>query len=91
MDRELEKINDKLDLNRTDELFDSSIGKSEALSRGKYDKESLKAAKTCLGFGNLHVNTAKVKIATLKIIGYRDQVTRLKQNVDRKLRNSRKY
>ena len=86
-----EKIKDVLDVNRTDELFDTSIIKSDSFSKTPYNDQNLKGAKMTLGFGNLHVNTAKAKMQAIKLLGFRNGVQGIKDSVSRKLRNKAKY
>ena len=84
-------IDQHLDLDRTNKLFDISIVKSGAEDVTPYDEKSLRASKLTLGFGNLHVNTAKTKVGILRLIGYQDNLKKIKDNVSRKLRNAKKY
>lgn len=87
----VQELNKTLDVKRTDELFDASIKSADALAGRLYDENSLKAARMTVNFGNLHVNTAKTKLSAVRLIGYRNEANKLKQNIDRKIRNGRKY
>lgn len=88
---DIKKIDDVMDLDRTDKLFSSSIDKAGSLTKGEYREEDIKKQRLVIGFGNLHVNTAKVKMSAVRLMGYRDNLAKLKQNIGRKVRNSRKY
>lgn len=87
----LKQVDDKLNLDRTDKLFDSSISRSGSNDQSKYTDEDIKKQRLVIGFGNLHVNTAKLKVSVVRMRGYRDNVTNLKRAVDRKVRKERKY
>jgi hypothetical protein len=89
--KNLKHIDSKLDLERTDKLFDASIAKANAFSKDPYTEKSLKEARAVSTFGNLHLNSAKVKVSVIRLIGYRDELNNLKNNVQKKIRGVRKY
>lgn len=84
-------IDGAMDLKKTEELFDKSIERGESLKGGSYTDKDIKNQRLVLGFGNLHINTAKVKMAAVRFLGYRDAMQKTKNAVERKVRNSRKY
>lgn len=86
-----QNIDEVMDVSRTNDLFDSSIKRSGANSDEKYSEADLKQMRTIIGFGNLHINTAKVKLGVARLRGYRDNVSKMKQSIDRKIRNKNKY
>ena len=81
----------KMDLDRTDKLFDASITSADSLSKEPYTEDSIKKQRLVIGFGNLHVNSAKVKLGAIRMNGYVDSTKSLKRAVDRKVRNAAKY
>jgi hypothetical protein len=87
----LEEVDGKLDLNRTNKLFDTSIVKANAFSKEPYTVQSLKEARQVATFGNLHLNSAKAKVSVIRLMGYKDEMRSLKKNVSRKIRNAKKY
>jgi hypothetical protein len=87
----LEKVDDKLDLDRTNKLFDTSIIKADAFSKDKYTVQSLKEARQVATFGNLHLNSAKAKISVIRLMGYKNEIDNVKKSVSRKIRNAKKY
>lgn len=91
MENSLKKIEEIMDTDRTNGLFDSSIKRSGALIGEEYTLDDLKKMKIVLGAGNLHVNTAKTKMGAIKLLGYRNSLDETKKAVERKIRNSRKY
>lgn len=93
MSREkVEKIEKHLDLDRTNDLFDVAITRSGAKkSNNEWNEEDLKKQKLLVGFGNLHINTAKAKITAIRMIGYVQGLVGVKKAVERKTRNKRKY
>lgn len=91
MKEEIKKVSEILDVNRTDKLFDSSIVSSQANSRKVYTVDSLRAAKVALGFGNLHVNTSRIKLNAIRMLGFMDNLRKVKQAVGRRIRNVKKY
>lgn len=91
MEKDLNEVKDILDLDRTNELFDSSIKSADSKSGKAYTKDSVKEAKVALGFGNLHINTAKIKTQILRMIGFKNNISQIKSNIERQIRNSKKY
>lgn len=87
----LEKVDELMDLDRTDELFNSSIKRSGSHDTEPYGEEDIKKQRLVVGFGNLHINTAKVKLGVARMKGYLDSTKSLKKAVDRKVRNNNKY
>lgn len=89
---ELKKVDDKLSMDRTDELFDSAIKRSGANNRNSdYTEDDIKKQRLVIGFGNLHINTARAKLSIVRMRGYQSANRGLKQSVDRRLRNAKKY
>ncbi len=84
-------MDDLMDLERTDKLFNSAIERSDSHSSVKYTEEDIKKQRVVIGFGNLHIGTAKVKLGMERMRGYRDSIRGIKQSIDRKVRNKNKY
>ena len=91
MKEKIEKTLKVLDTDRTNKLFESSIKSSDAYSGKPYGENTLKAARMTVNFGNLHVNTARTKISVIRLLGYRDAISRIKRAVGRKIKRSRRY
>jgi len=90
MKKELRNVDKFLNIDRTDQLFNVAIKKADSLNTNLYDNHSIRANKLALGFGNLHINTAKTKIQAIRLIGYKDNSAGLIRSVKRKIRSSRK-
>lgn len=88
---DLNKIDDVMDLDRTNQLFDSAIRRADANGKEKYTEEDVKFQRLVTGFGNMHINSAKVKLSVVRMRGYQANTGALKKAVDRKVRNARKY
>ncbi len=86
------EINDKLDLAKTEEIFDSLIKRSDIHNTAKdLDGAELQKVKAVVAGGNLHVKTAQIKIAAIRLAGFRDGIRDTKLAVQRRVRNARKY
>ena len=92
MNDDLKMVNEKLDINRTDQIFDSIIHRAKVNDRSApMNDDELKKVNAVIKAGNLHVNTAKTKVSVFRFIGYRDNQEKIKLAIDRKVRNMRKY
>lgn len=87
----INEIGDKMDLDRTNELFNSSIKRSDTYRKELYTEDDIRKQRVILGYGNLHVKTAQVKMGLERMKGYRVNTEALKKAVDRKIRNKNKY
>lgn len=87
----LSKVQDAMDLDRTNELFDANIKSADAMSGKPFTKESVKNMAVTIAAGNLHVGSAKVQLSALRMVGYVNGVKQLKRSVDRKVRNSKRH
>jgi len=86
-----DELQGALNLERTNELFDASIKRSGAKGTTEYNEEDIKKQRIVIGYGNLHLNTAKTKISASRMTGYRDGLDGAKRSVDRKVRNNLKF
>lgn len=90
-EKEFKDLAGSMDLSRTGEIFDSLIHRSKIHDKAlPFDEAEIKKAKAVLGAGNLHVNSARVKIGALRLVGYRENLGRLQAAIERKSRNARK-
>ncbi len=91
MEDEFKDIAKKLDLQRTDELFDITITRADYKTKKLFTDDDVKIARLVIQAGNLHVNSAKVKLGALRLVGYRDTSKQLEKTIAKKARNARKY
>lgn len=91
MDKDLNIVDDALKIGRTDELFDSAIKRSGALNKEPYTEDDIKKMRVVSSLGNFHLNTAKTKVAIVRMKGYQDNLESLKRAMERKVRNTKKY
>lgn len=90
-EKEFKDLAEQMDLSKTGDIFDSLIERSKVNNKGlPLDEAEIKKVKTVLGAGNLHVNAARVKVGALRLVGYRDNLSKLKIAIERKSRNARK-
>lgn len=91
MSKEANDISVKMNLERTDEIFNSLISRSNINDKSaKFDEDAIKAAKAVLASGNLHVKTAAVKLGAIKLAGYYTNMERLKTAIEKRARNARR-
>lgn len=90
MEKEIEKVEPYLDVERTNKLFDISIIRADANSTTPFDQKSLGDWKVMVSTGNLHLNTAKAKVQTLRLIGYRDNLQSMNRALKKKTYRARK-
>ncbi len=88
MSKSLEEIEVKMDLERTDQLFSSAIKSAGALEGQRYTEDSLKQMRAVMGAGNLHINSAKVKLGAIRLMGYVAGVRATSNAVSRKVRDA---
>lgn len=88
--KKVERIVEVLDVDRTNELFEAGITRSDALSTEQFNESNLKGFKAALGAGNLHVNTARAKMSAIRLVGYRDSLAAMKGAIKKKVRSSLK-
>jgi hypothetical protein len=81
-------VSDVMDVNRTDELFDIAITRTEFKKPGSMDEMDIKKANIMIKVGNLHINTAKTKLGAIRIAGYLDNNRALTMKIKRKTRAS---
>lgn len=86
--KNLEKIDKVLDVDRTNEIFESSIDRSDAHSKEKFNDNSLKSFRAVISAGNLHKNTAVAKVSVNRLIGYRKEINNTHGNIKKKLKNA---
>lgn len=87
-----QEIDSQMDLDKTEKIFYSLIARSHINDTSKeMTPEEIKKINAVLQGGNLHVNTAKVKISATRLAGFRDGIRQTKLTVQRKTRNARKY
>lgn len=88
----LQEVVKQMDLARTDALFDATLEKVKALDDTiPYDTElEVKKGRLAIAAGNIHVNSAKVKLGALRLLGYRDSLRKTKLAVQRKFRNEQR-
>lgn len=92
IEKQLSDVADKMDLERTGELFDITIARADFKSKELFkDDNDIKKARVVVQMGNIHINTAKTKMSAIRLIGYQNNLSQLKHAVQRKVRNSRKY
>lgn len=89
----LQEVADKMDLDRTDEIFDVTIKRTgykdeKVLLSGD---DEIKKAKIVIAAGNLHVKSAQTKATALRFIGYQNSIRATKDAIFRRVRNSRKH
>lgn len=89
---QLQEIADRLDLTRTDKILETMIDRSDFYNKEKFDENGdIKKARLVVGAGNLHINTARAKLGALRMVGYQDNLGKLKATVQKRVRNERKY
>ncbi len=88
---EIKKLGDQMNLDRTEGLFDASIKKAKALETAEYTPDDIKKSRLVIGFGNLHLNTARTKLSAIRFLGYQNNLKAIKDAVERKQRDSNKY
>lgn len=92
MKKNLTKLVEQLNTDRTDEIFDSMIVRSDINNKkNALDENAVKQARVVIGAGNLHVNTSRAKMTAIRMVGYTDSLTKTKLAIKRKLRNKAKY
>ncbi len=85
-------IEGKMDLTKTEQIFDSLIKRSGINDTTKsLDDAEIRKVKTVLGGGNLHIRTAQIRVTLLRLAGFRDGIRQTKLAVQKKVRNARKY
>ena len=92
IEKQLSDVAEKMDLERTNELFDITIARADFKSKEPFkDDNDIKKARVVVQMGNIHINTAKTKMSAIRLIGYQNNLSQLKNAVQRKVRNARKY
>lgn len=85
------EIADKMNLDRTDAVFDALVKRSKITDTSlPLDEMGIKQTRAVISSGNLHVATARAKLSALKIVGYRDNMDKLKHAVEARVRRARK-
>ena len=88
-DKQAQYIADKMELDRTDEIFDVLIGRSSITDRSKgMGEEEIKKIRTVIAAGNLHVATARSKMTALRFVGHQENQARLKEAVQRRVKDA---
>lgn len=88
-DKEAQYIADKMELDRTDEIFDVLIHRSAIKDREQgMGQEDIKKIKTVIAAGNLHISTARAKMTALKFVGHQENQARLKEAVQRRVKDA---
>lgn len=86
------EIADKMNLTTTENVFEALVHRSKITDRSvPFDEIAIKQSRAVIAGGNLHVATARAKMSALKIVGYHDNLEKLKMSVQKKSRNARKY
>ena len=84
------RIIEKMDLERTDKLFDSLISRSKVHSEKPLGKQETTNARVVIASGNLHVSTARAKLTAIKLAGHLDESRQIKSAVERRVRDAYK-
>lgn len=90
MSDSLKQIEEVMNLERTDQLFDATIKSANALSGNPFTKESVKEMSVVVSSGKLHVSTANAKLNAVKMVGYINGIRSTKNAVDRRIRSIRR-
>ena len=92
MKSKVDDVIEKMDLDRTNKVFNQTIEKTGYNGSKPMDDElEVKKARILIAAGNLHVHTAKTAISAIRLSGYRSDMEGIKNAVQKKVRNSRKY
>jgi len=87
-EKSISDVDAVMDVGRTNGLFDASINRAESLKKEPYTEEDIKKQRLVIGFGNLHINTAKTKLSAVRMFGYRNTQRLLKEAVQKKIRKA---
>ena len=68
-----------MDLDRTNAMLENTMDRTDFFSKSKIDDDKeIKKATLVAKMANIHINTAKTKLGAIRILGYKDNLNKMK-------------